>query len=218
MGEVKQAISPPDRVETLHKKVEFGKTAFGLLRDVALFALAATLIFYPPLIDHWFSRAKVSSIEGLGMKMTREANKQSLATDTRVDQAKQAADEARQQVIRLYQRNRHMRNELAPLYAAIDRWATSLDTASNQLGTALLRQQAVLQQAPAEGWISIHSNVAQVRGSPRRGAIVLVGARPLRLRSEPGTDASVIGVLPPGTEAEILGPPQGVWARVRPRT
>lgn len=225
MGEASEPVASAAQIDALQKRVEFGKTIFGLLRDLILFAFVVILIFNPPLIDDWFSRAKIASLEAGGVRMTREANAQSRATDTQVDQAREGAERTQRQLLILYQRNRQrnpqLAMELAPLYRSIQQWVTDLTAASDQLGAAQLQQQAVLEQAnpasvPTEGWISIHNNVVQVQGNggAHQGATVVVRARPLRLRSAPGTQSPVIGVLRPGTRARILEGPRGVWARV----
>lgn len=87
------------------------------------------------------------------------------------------------------------------------------------MGTILLEQQQILSRTnvarpPNQGWISINAAVARVEGQARPGATVVVGARPLRLRSAEGTESPVIGVLPPDTEVEIVRLGRRPWAEV----
>src|SRR5687768_8788018 len=121
------------RIDVVNSTVETGKNLLALLRDVAIFSLIAMLLFWPHILDKKLTEARLSSFEGFGLKVVREANKDSRAADTQVEQARDAAETARLKMAELLRDPRldpHAKAQLGPVYNSILQWGHKLNVAS----------------------------------------------------------------------------------------
>ncbi len=215
------ARTPP--VDTVVKWTETGKNVFALARDLLIFLLLLLLVGCPAVINTRLRETGITSVDSFGVKWENEAIKatrQGVERVNEMERIQRAAQESVKQLEAIGKANPDIAPQLAPVRDSLARATAQLGGVEERLASAVGRQQTILEQAnpmvaPVTGWISTHSNVAQIRGDRKPGATVVVGRRPLRVRSQPGVDASVVTILPPGTEVVIeeLGP--SPWARIK---
>jgi hypothetical protein len=210
MGESDQPTVKASHIDALRKWSEAGKNLFGLLRDATLFALLILLVGCPALINDRLQRTGLSSVEGPGFKWEREvtrANRQSLAAVTQVEQAKQAANETLAQVDRIARTNPEAARQVAPIRTSLAQTTRRLDRTQNQLASAVIRQQDLLDQASAAPtWVEgyVLSGELTSQGPIERGTMIEIAAPQVNVFEAPIAGSRVVAVLRQGTRVRVV--------------
>lgn len=151
----------------------------------------------------------------------KKANEGSLEVDTRLEAALEQAGDTMNSVAAVEKADPALAARIQPISDSLVKLQQSLSAASTKSAGVVARQQEIIQQVdpaaePVEGWVSLNFVTLERGRGPGRGVKGVTRERPLRLRSDSNSQSEVLGVLPVGTEVEILElAPNPNWAKIR---